>query len=60
MSGSPNATIRHRHERPVLANVPEIAVIDRRGIIRAIVDEFEEGEEARIIGHIERLLAEKP
>jgi hypothetical protein len=47
-------------ERFILSNVPEIVVIDRRGIIRAIVGGFEEGGEARISELIEKLLAEKP
>jgi hypothetical protein len=47
-------------ERFILSNVPEIVVIDRRGIIRAILGGFEEGGEARISELIEKLLAEKP
>jgi hypothetical protein len=43
-----------------IVNIPQIVVIDRRGIIRAIVGGFEEGREARISELIEKLLAERP
>jgi hypothetical protein len=46
-------------QRAILSNVPEVVVLDRRGIIRAIVSGFEEGGEARISQLIEKLLAEK-
>jgi hypothetical protein len=43
-----------------VANIPQIVVVDRRGIVRAIVGGFEDGGEARISGLIENLLTEKP
>jgi thiol-disulfide isomerase/thioredoxin len=56
--GEPGAGRRWTEDKYFVAGIPQIVVLDRRGIIRLIVIGWDQANEGRLAALIERLLAE--